>query len=193
MDVKYPTGHWLNGHFRAVGQTTGFAPAAGAILMAMRWSHPHKFCVIERLTVSVAVNSPIAAQLIDPLALSVQRGYTKSEQTGILSFLPKGISNSSFLAMGGNSVEQLVVCLASPSMGGGVRVADPFAIGIVDMGGLGAAGTSAKGEFIQYGALEHFPLILSKDEGLLVTWGSNLLASGQIVFTCQVSWAEVSN
>ncbi len=195
MDVKYPTGHWLNGHFRAVGQTSGITPVANAILMAMRWADPDRFCVIERLKISVVVNQAIAAQLTEPLVATFQRGYTKKETTGVnnLSFLPTGVSGQSFLAMSGTSLVQLAIGNLAAGLSGGVRVADQKPCGFLDAGGLGALNTSVVGDMFQFGGIEQFPLILSKDEGLLVQWGPTALATGQIVFTCQVTWAEVSN
>ena len=192
MEVRHPTGHRLHGHYRAHGGV-GLIPNANIILMSMRWADPHKFCIIERLSVSVTVSVAVTAQHIWPLLATFQRQYTANETVNVSSFLPTSGGGRAFLPMAPPSVTQLVYANAAAGISGGTRVADDQAFGRVPMFGIGALGTGVFGDFLDYGNREQFPLILSLNEGFTVSWGALPLSTGTIVFNFGVEWAEVSN
>jgi len=195
VQAVHPTGYLLHGHYRVQGLACDlFAPPANTYLLAMRWADPHRFCILERLSVIVSVKTAITAQRLDPLIATFQRQYTVGESGGgAVSILPTGVSGRAFLGMPGPTLAQLVIAGGSTAFINGTRVADSSPFGHDPLTGLGAIGSGVSGDFIDYGRHEQFPIIFSLNEGLTVQWPAQALATGQANISFCVEWAEVSN
>jgi hypothetical protein len=186
-------GNKLHGHYRAQGVTVAGLFGANAILLSARWADTHRLCVIERVRVAALVTAAITGQRIDPLTLSVQRGYTANESAGFASFLPTGISGRSFLAHAASSLAQLAVASAVAGISGGTRNADQSPIGQVALPNLAAVGSGLADDFFCFDSRSTHPLTLSKDEGFAVSFGGTALATGALLFAFIIDWAEIGN
>ncbi len=190
--MNHPLGFRLHGYYRATASTPAIAPAASAILLALRWADPKKLCILERLSASVSVASAVTAQRIDPLYAAVQRAYTLNETTNFNSFLPSGNSNKSFVNFAAPQLAQLCLANAAAGISGGTRVSDAQSFGIYPCPNLAALGSGElKDEFYRYQHGDNFPIILSTNEGVTVSWNSTALATGTVAVSFEVEWAEV--
>ncbi len=191
----HPTGFRRHGHYRASAAQGALAPAANAVLLALRWGDPVKVCILERLSAIVVVASAITAQRIDPLSAVIQRSYTANETTGFTSFLPTGTSGRAHVNMNAPQLAQLCLANLAAGISGGTRVADGVSLGVIALPNLttiGGGNASDADNFLRYGIGASFPTILSTNEGVTVSWGPTALATGTVAITWVVEWSEAS-
>ncbi len=184
-------GYRIYGHYRSAYETVPIAPAANAVLLSCRWADPKKLFILERLTCGVSVASAVTPQRIDPIGATVQRQYTASETTGFTSFLPTGLSGRAHVNFAAPQLNQLAAANIAAGISGGTRVGDAFGHAAIALPNLAAVGSGElMADFFEYGTTETFPLVLSVNEGLIVSWGATALATGTVTFTFGVEWAE---
>lgn len=184
-------GYRIYGHYRSVYESVPIAPAANAVLLSARWADPKKLCILERLAMGVSVASAVTPQRVDPVGATVQRQYTAPETTGLTSFLPTGLSGRAHVNFAAPQLNQLAVASIAAGISGGTRVADAFSHAVVALPNLAAIGSGElMADFFEYGTTETFPLVLSANEGLIVSWGATALGTGTVTFTFSVEWAE---
>lgn len=186
-----PLEHGAGGHFRVYGLATSVKPGASGVQAAFRWTDTTKFAVIYRVNAIVTVTSAVTPQEVDPITLSVVRGYTARDLTNATSILPSGSSNKMRTSMGSSLVTNLDVTNAAAGMSGGMGTKDANPIGMLAVNGIGAVGTAAQGDLFALSSPAMHPIVLGPNEGLNLLWGATVLVSGAVQVAVGFEWAEV--
>lgn len=182
------------GHYRVFVQLAAIAPAANAVLAALRWTDSTNYLALLRAWVTVTVATAVTAQRTDPLVLTTARGYTIAETTNATAVALPGTTNQKMRSsMGASITGSLLVANAAAGLTGGTKTSDANPIGAAGFGNgpaIVAVGTGMQAPLFDLGPYSH-PNVLGTNEGILVSWGTTALATGTVVVGVGFELAEV--
>ena len=179
------------GHYRATASTAAIAPAASSALFNFRWGDASRFCILQRLSVSVTVITAVTAQRTDPIFGIVQRAYTANETTNVTAVTVSGNTGKARTNMGSSLVSQIGVASAAAGISGGTKTGDGTGFSSAALTGLGALGTGLlTTELIVADPSTFHPIVFGPNEGFILTWGATALATGTVTVNVSLGWAE---
>lgn len=179
------------GHYRTFNQGFVGVINASAILGNFRWTDPTALAVITRVWAEITVVTAVTAQRIDPMTLSIARGYTANDSTNATAVVIAGNSQKMRSNMGASLVGNIGVNSTAAGMSGGTKTADTNPIGGLILPGIGALGTAVGGDLYKWDQIGMHPIVLAQNEGLLVSWGATTIATGTVVPGIGFEWVEV--
>lgn len=184
------------GHYAVSMSTAAALYTANVGLCAIRWTDPTNLFVLQRIKVSVAVAAAVTAQRLDPIQAFVARGYTVRDATNATVVNLTGNNQKQRTLMGSSLVANLDVASAAAGLTGGTKTLDTNAFGSVGLSGaaIAALGTGQLNQDMYEPdmASGHHPITLTNNEGIFIQWGTTSLATGTVVVTVIMRWAEVA-
>lgn len=199
LDYKTDSGRLL-GHYSIVGLTSAAAFSANAVLAALRWADPDKLCVIRQIRAFFYVATAITAQRLDPLTLSVARGYTVRDATNATTVSLAASSSQKLRSTMGTSLLQnsnggnIDVASAAAGLSDGTKVVDSSPIGFMalsDGASIAGLGTGKSGIVYDSKDAGAHPIVLQQNEGILLSHGATAVATGTAIAGIAIDWAEV--
>jgi hypothetical protein len=180
------------GHYRVAFSTPAAAFAANAVLATLRWTSATAFCVPLRLQATLAVATAVTAQRLDPIVATVARAYTVADNTNTTTVTLSG-NNAKMRTNMGTAASVLLVTSAAAGISGGTRTLDANPVGIASLstyGAIGGLGTGIPMSDLYGVGADEYPLVLTQNEGLVISWGATALATGTAIVGFQFEWAE---
>jgi hypothetical protein len=195
IEFNGPSGSLLGGHYAQTAVTTAIAPNASVILANFRFTDTARSAIIFRVAVNVVTVTAITAQVLNPLRLFVARSYSVDDTT-----------NGTPLTLTGNNGKRranMATCSATMRLGanaagmtGGTSTVDTQPIGsAAPPQSLIAVGSNMPTTDLYKWdkSSGDYPLTLTAFEGLQVLWGTTTLATGTVIVSTVIEWAEVAS
>lgn len=181
------------GHYRVAFSTSAIAPAANAVLAALRWTDTGSFLVLNRLLVGVTVVTAVTAQRQDPIVANLARAYTAAHTTNATAISLAGNNQKMRSIMGSSLLANLQAANLAAGLTGGTRTLDgnPFAQAPLSPALIGIGTGVPNQEAYAWEAFGMHPVVLSPNEGVELAWGPTALATGTLTVNVTLAWSEV--
>lgn len=180
------------GHYRF--ETGGLifpAEAAGATLLAFRWTDATRVCVVERIKLQIVQTVGFTAATTMNLQTQVCRAWTVSDSAGA-AFTPLGGNGRMRATMGNSLLGDGRIATVAAGLTKGTRTPDTTSLMFFPWLGAASVGVNYASHEWNADAASMHPLVLVQNEGLEVLNGNVAPAAGGAVWGVAIEWAEVN-
>ena len=178
------------GHYRAAANSpASFAPGSAAQIANFRFISPTNNAVITRVQLYVSIVTAVTAQRTDPMEVFIARNYSVDDTTN--STLANLVNQKMRTNMS-TTLSTIRTSATVAGMSGGTKTVDALPIGAVGCQNLLGLGTGvATTDAYSVVTLGQHPVVLARNEGIILRWGFTALATGTVIVGWVVEWAEV--